>query len=206
MSNFSRQYPFGKIGESAIGRWVISKGGYSILPVYEKEQGEYKGPVLFTSENSLVAPDMLAFRKENVCWIEAKHKSAFTWHRLTKKWVTGVDQHHFSDYCEIADLTDIPVWLLFLHRPGTAKDTPEGIESPTGLFGHHVERLQKTIHHSSDKHGSHGMHYWNHETLIKMAPIEDFEERSAICEYDGGLTLPQADAQALLTFCRAHGI
>lgn len=172
--------------------------GYAVLPVYEKEQGDFKGPVLFTaSKSQKVAPDMLVFKKNKTIWIEAKHKSAFAWHRLSKQWTTGIDKHHFNDYLSIAELSDIPVWLLFLHQNGTAKDTPNGFVSPTGLFGGDIFYLKNNIDHEHANWGKHGMIYWSHNVLKKIAPLDDVIERSAICEYDGTLTREQADNMAI---------
>jgi hypothetical protein len=199
MSNFHRQLQVGKVGESQIAHWFMSRG-YAVLPVYEKETGDYKGPVLYTAGNEQrVAPDMLVFKKDRTLWIEAKHKSAFTWHRITNRWVTGIDSHHFNDYLAIAKLSEIPVWILFLHRVGVAKDTPEGKVSPVGLFGGEIEFLKENINHEHDNWGKHGMVYWAHDVLKKIAPLEHFEERSAIMEYDGGLDRIDADSNALIS-------
>lgn len=197
MNQFHKQLNVGKIGESHIARW-FQRRGYAVLPVYEKEQGDYKGPVLFTADKSQkVAPDMLVFTKNKTLWIEAKHKSAFTWHRITNRWVTGIDNHHFNDYLAIAEISEIPVWLLFLHQSGEAKDTPHGMKSPTGLFGGDIQELKANFNHKHDNWGKHGMIYWAHDVLKKIASLDDVIERAAICEYDGNLTTSQADNMAV---------
>ena len=89
--------------------------------------------------------------------IEAKHKTAFSWHRLTGRWVTGVDLRHYEYYCKIEDMSPWPVWLMFLHRGGQAKDSPP---SPSGLFGNRLEVLRRQENHRSDKWGKWGMVYW----------------------------------------------
>lgn len=199
MNNFQRQLEIGKIGESKIADWFKSRG-YAILPVYEKEQGEFKGPVLYTaSKEQKVAPDMLVFKKDKTLWIEAKHKSAFTWHRKTNRWVTGIDMHHFKDYLSISEISDIPVWLLFLHQVGVAKDTPEGMISPTGLFGGDISALKNNFNHTHANWGNSGMIYWAYESLKKIATLEDVIERAAICQYDGGLSVKGADRQAIFS-------
>lgn len=83
VATFATQLERGKIGESLIAEWLKRKG-YHILPVYEKEISEGKGPQIFTAEGrGLVAPDLLAFKSDKMQWVEAKHKSVFSWHRIT---------------------------------------------------------------------------------------------------------------------------
>lgn len=168
--DFNQQLLVGKIGESYIAKWFQQKG-YNVLPVYEKEITENKGPVLFLSNGKkLICPDMLIFKKGKIIWIEAKHKTAFSWHRITRKWVTGIDIRHFNDYIEVS-YGDFPVWLLFLHRNGLAKDTPEGMVSPTGLFGNDIKVLQLCENHRSENWGKSGMVYWNVDCLKLLAQI-----------------------------------
>lgn len=196
--SFQQALAIGKAGESQISRWLQSRGNY-VLPVYEKEIQEYKGPVLFRPDGSqVICPDLLTLTKNGVAWIEAKHKSAFSYHRITKKWVTGIDLHHYEQYQSIArELPNIKVWLLFLHRIGfLAKDTPEGMTSPTGLYGGNLLELTKKENHRHGNWGKSGMVYWAHDSLMKLADMDEFEERSAIMEYDGGMNRRDADFEA----------
>lgn len=167
---FEESLEAGRVGESRIARWLMKKG-YSILPVYEIEIQTGKGPRLFTASKNIIAPDMIAFRSNNTLWIEAKHKTAFSWHRITDRWVTGIDLRHYLDYCEIEDNSSFRVWLMFLHEGGQAKDSPKS--SPSGLFGHWLSFLRKNENHRSDKWGSSGMVYWAEKTLNKLAELQD---------------------------------
>ena len=170
---FSASLQFGKIGEGRIATWLRARG-CSVLPVYEKEIHEGKGPTLFSVEGQLIAPDLLAFRtghKQDVKWIEAKTKSAFTWHRNTGCWTTGIDVRHYGDYLKVAGLSPWPVWLLFLHLQGQAKDSPQG--SPVGLFGNELTYLSQHEHHRSDRWGCRGMVYWAHGSLRRLATLGD---------------------------------
>jgi len=178
---FKEKLAVGKIGESLIAKWFISKD-YNVLPVYEKEINEGKGPVLFSSTlKNLICPDMLVFKDKKVFWIEAKHKSAFSWHRITKEWVTGIDLHHYEDYLEVANtLCGWPVYLLFLHESGKAKDTPEGMETPTGLFGENLNKLATCEHHRHDNWGKYGMVYWSVSSLKKYCSLEKFFQERRI--------------------------
>lgn len=199
--SFHVQLAIGKAGESQIAQWLQSRGNY-VLPVYEKEFNEYKGPVLFRPDGSqLICPDLLAISKTGMAWIEAKHKSAFTWHRNTQRWVTGIDIHHYRQYLHVAnELPRIQVWLLFLHRVGSvAKDTPDGMVSPTGLYGGQLLDLASKENHRHQNWGKTGMVYWAHDKLTKLADLEEFEERSAIMEYDAGMSRRSADFEAKKT-------
>jgi len=156
--NFRAKLRFGQAGESLIANWLKGARGCSVLPVYEIGEDAGKGPQVFTIDGNLIAPDLFAFGQDvsNVWWIEAKHKSAFSWHRNTQRWTTGIDLRHYEDYLRVQELSPFPVLLLFLHRNGTAKDTPEGKTSPT------------------DRHanwGKSGMVYWAETILTKFAEL-----------------------------------
>ena len=177
--NFEQSLTVGKTGESLIARYMLSRG-HSVLPIYEVLPGNYKGPALYTAtRGQLVAPDMLILGKDGkITWIEAKHKSAFAWYRKTQEWHTGIDCHHFEQYLQIQDLhPNIPIWLLFLHQNGRAKDTPEGMISPTGLFGNSLTYLRDNVHQTDTRWGKHGMVYWGLTALRLLAPLEQLTPR-----------------------------
>jgi hypothetical protein len=171
--SFSKNLAYGKAAESAIARWMISRGA-SILPVYEKIIDEGKGPQLFTACGAFVAPDILAMKAGKFKWIEAKHKKAFSWYRKKSVFETGIDLRHYEEYQKVQDISGTPVWLLFLHEGGCAKDSPE---SPSGLFGARLDELRVNESHRSDKWGSGGMVYWCRDCdggpLRKIAELED---------------------------------
>ena len=183
MSNFHRQLEVGKVGESEIARWLMSKG-YNILPVYEIAEGQYKGPAVFSKDGKgIIAPDIFAFSNSDVKWIEAKTKTAFSWHRKTEKWTTGIDKNLFEHYKQIAELAPWPVWLLFLQKGGQAKDSEV---SEAGLFGGSIKFLAKNINHDSDNYGPYGMFYWAQDVLKKIAdyPLPDESINEWIKDYD----------------------
>ena len=170
MSTFAQTLAYGRAGESAIALWLRGRGN-SVLPIYEKIINEGKGPQIYLPEGALVAPDLLTFRGESVVWIEAKHKTAFSWHRLTQRWVTGIDLRHYVDY-QVVDL-DSPwrVWLLFLHDGGQANDSPAN--SPSGLFGNDLATLLRCENHRSERWGKYGMVYWAIGSLRKLAEYDE---------------------------------
>ena len=173
---FEQSLKHGQIGEGKIAAWLKSKGK-SIMPVYEKEINEGKGPQFFTPDNSLAAPDMLVFPK--MTWVEAKRKSTFTWYRKGNppNWETGIDYHHYCDYQRVMKTSQIPVWLLFLHESEKPSDTdlkwscPP--QCPTGLFGQSLEYLVENESHVSENWGNNGMVYWGVDKLKRLADLED---------------------------------
>ena len=164
--NFNESLATGKAGESEIAKWLQSRGSH-VLPIYEIADNQFKGPALYASDGGeIIAPDILTFSGKGIVWIEAKHKSAFTWHRISRTFQTGIDLHHYEEYQRILQVVSIPVWLLFLHKPGQAKDSPPG---PSGLFGNSLEVLTRCEEHRHPGHGKHGMVYWTVGALRKLA-------------------------------------
>lgn len=169
--SFAETLKIGQAAESAIARWLRSRGS-TVLPVYEKIIDEGKGPQVFLPDGSLVAPDLFTWRGEQACWIEAKHKTGFTYHQLSGRWQTGVDLRHYKEYLKVAELSPWPLWLLFLHSGGWTKDAPE--QSPDGLYGGKISKLM-TIedHRFNAPYGSGGMVYWNKDDLKFMASYDE---------------------------------
>lgn len=180
MNSFERKLKIGKMGESAIANWLKLKG-YSILPVYEKEISDGKGPQVFTASKNLIAPDLLVFgnNAKKVWWIEAKHKNAFSWWRKEERWVTGIDRRHYKDYLKVQELSPWPLWLMFLQRDGIAKNTPKGLISPNGLYGESIKWLSEHINHEHDNWAK-GMVYWWEAKLQKIATLQEVLFSSSI--------------------------
>jgi len=168
--NFAETLEHGQAGETFIACW-LKKHGYSILPIYEKIFDTGKGPQIYTPTCELIAPDLLVYRGDKVLWVEAKRKTAFSWHRATECWVTGIDLRHYHDYCTVADSAPWPVWLLFLHEGGQAKDSPAS--SPAGLFGNTLDYLRQHENHRHESGGHAGMVYWSIDHLRLMAELAD---------------------------------
>lgn len=188
---FAENLATGKVGESLIARYMMSRG-HAVLPVYEIEKSSDKGPQLFEKNSGLVAPDMLVFTANGTMFVEAKHKSVFTWHRATLQWTTGIDLRHYGDYLRVAKRTQLPVWLMFYHREDApdARDIQYGCPAkcPTGLFGGELFCLLLKENHRSKPfdpsrpgfvgHGHSGMVYWAERSLKKIASREDVEARA----------------------------
>lgn len=166
---FAESLQRGKTGESLIAKWLMSRGNL-VLPVYESLE-EFKGPRVLSDIGDLVATDMFVFNPKRCLWVEAKHKSAFTLHRKTGRWVTGIDLHHYGDYQRVRSISRIPTFLFFLQQNGTAKDSPDGC--PTGLFGGELGYLMRNENHRHQNWGRHGMVYWSSEVLKKYAELDE---------------------------------
>lgn len=191
MSSFDRQLADGRVAEGLIAKWLQARGG-AVMPAYEIEKSVGKGPQLFCSEGEFVSPDMLVFSHNEICWIEAKHKSVFTWHRNTQQWTTGIDLRHYGEYFKVLWRTKLPVWLLFYHRESRpdAKDLKYSCppECPTGLFGAPLLDLVVLENHRAPRfdearigmkgHGRSGMVYWSHESLRFLATKEEVIKES----------------------------
>ncbi len=183
--SFAEKLAFGKVAEGFIAKWLMARGN-SVLPVYEIEKSTGKGPQLFGLDSSLVAPDMVAFTENGVVWIEAKHKSVFTWHRNTQQWTTGIDLRHYGDYLKVAKSTKLPVWLMFFHRSSTPSDGDQRMgcpaQCPIGLFGGDIFDLVPKENHRTPPldyfregakgHGRSGMVYWSVSELKRLATYD----------------------------------
>ena len=170
MSNFNEQLEIGKTGESLIANWLKSRGN-SILPIYEIADNQFKGPALYCNDNSsLVAPDMAVFGNNDMLFVEAKYKSGFSWYRNGKTWVTGIDLHHFYQYLSFKKKVNKDVFIFFLHKGLSAKDSDI---SESGLFGGEIDYLLMNSSHRSDKHGTSGMIYWSKDSLTRYAEYSE---------------------------------
>jgi len=176
MGNFNQNLKQGQLGESLIAKWLQGRG-HAVFPAYQIEHQTGKGPQLFTASGDLVLPDLLAFQSGRIQWVEAKHKTCFTWHRLTKRWVTGIDLRHYQEYRRVASRTSLPVWLMFWHpnaqpdRRDVEYNCPQSC--PVGLFGNDLSILTSCENHRSDKWGRSGMVYWAHKNLRLIASVNE---------------------------------
>lgn len=176
---FKDKLQSGRVGENQIGLWLRRVRGYSILPIYEKENADYKGPRFFTPSTDLVAPDMLVMKGKEIRWIEAKRKDVFSWRGVGGFWETGIDLHHYRQYQSIAANYPWQVWLLFLHT--SSKTNPKDVFRwgapaicPTGLFAGPLSHLEK--HERIDdrsEYGKGGMVYWKKDILQLLATLEE---------------------------------
>lgn len=174
--NFEKSLARGKLAESKIARWLRLKG-WTIIPVYEIEIGSGKGPQIYTPDNELIAPDLLAWKSALLRFIEVKNKSVFTRYRKSQKWQTGIDLHHYEHYLLVGEHFGLDIWLMFLHEQKTPDardlaydDCPK--ECPTGLFGNSLKILKGCVDHR-DSRWAKGMVYWNKESLRPICSLDE---------------------------------
>jgi hypothetical protein len=174
---FQKQLAFGQAAETAIAKWLMSRGGL-ILPIYDIEypQEEKKGPRAFSSLRSYVAPDLLLFRHSGAIWCEAKRKTHFTWYRKLQRWETGIDLRVWNDYRELRRRSKLPLMLLFLHCSDTPHTRDIGfgcpVKCPVGLFGKDSGELER-CGRTDARWGKSGMIYWGQVDLEQMASIDE---------------------------------
>lgn len=190
--SFDSQLAYGKVAESYIAKWLIYRGN-AVMPAYQIEKDAGKGPQLFTGKGGFVAPDIVAFTSRGVIWIEAKHKTVWSWHRNTQRWTTGIDLRHYEDYQRVARHTNLPVWLVFYHSTDkpAQRDVERGCPTkcPVGLFGGEIFKLTKTENHRAPGlniardgnigHGRSGMVYWSFNSLKLLATKDEVMEAAA---------------------------
>jgi hypothetical protein len=179
---FAENLRIGRAAESLIANWLMARGN-AIIPAYEIEKSHGKGPQFFTHGSRHAAPDVMAFTSRGIMWIEAKRKSVFTWHRITGRWTTGIDLSHYQDYIHVSRISQLPVWLLFLHLDDMPSSSDAALgcpqRSPVGLFGGSLDVLVKAENHRSPPlrgnsgHGTSGMVYWAHESLQLIATRDE---------------------------------
>lgn len=175
-SAFQRKLAFGQVAESEIAKWIMHRGNI-VLPIYDIEYDSGKGPRLFSDSRQYIAPDLLVFGKNSPIWIEAKHKTVFSWWRKGRVWETGIDRRHYHEYLAVSEVIDWPVWIIFLHRCSTpaACDAQHCVgDSPTGLFGNTLKFLRDNISHQSDKWAK-GMVYWARDSLTQLATLDELD-------------------------------
>lgn len=185
--SFHDAYAVGRVGESQVARWLTHVEGWSILPAYDIEIPSGKGPQLFTPDENLIVPDILAMKYKKrllLRWHEVKSKSRFTW-RYTGKppdWQTGIDLRHYLDYIKVQARTKIDVYILFLHKGSIPleSDLKHGSPDtcPIGLFGQTLSYLMAHEHHRdsyNDGRRDCPMVYWNHSDLELLATVEQVQ-------------------------------
>ena len=180
---FSASLPRGRVGESRIAQWFISQGfsvfPASVMPAYEKERSTYKGPRLFTPTGELILPDLFVMRQGPphpvAAFIEVKTKSAFSLHRNSNRWVTGIDRNVYEDYLRIDQTTPFRVMLMFLQEVGSDPHSPPPDPRNVGLFGERISVLSERINHRCDpcQDFPSGGVFWARESLSLFATLED---------------------------------
>jgi hypothetical protein len=178
LTEFQKQFGFGRVAESKIAIWLRKKGGNTVIPVYDIEMDTGKGPQIFAPNEAFIAPDLLTFtKKDGFVFVEAKRKSVFTWYRRFECWTTGIDLRHYEDYKRVFEHFGRPVWIMFLHESIVTSLNDQRLgcpcKCPVGLFGGSIKDLMRKESHRSPNHGTSGMVYWEHGSLKLLATLEE---------------------------------
>lgn len=160
---FQGSLALGKVGENDVFRYLIGRG-FTILPAYELEILQRKGPRIQCPDKCLIAPDCLAMRDKRAVWVEVKWKAHFAWYRKTEEWTTGIDIHYYEHYLEVRKRFGFDLWVMFLHPD----DTPAPADlryqcppkCPAGLYGREILELEKVRGYRRN-----GMIYWAEQNL-----------------------------------------
>lgn len=137
--DFQEKLEFGLDGENKVAKFMLSHG-YDVLQIYKKEGAEKQGPRLLSSLGHRVAPDMMVFRNGKQFWIEVKRKTGATWFKLSEQWETGINRRHFNEYCAISEMSQLPLWIIFIQEGGPAERS--GPVTPKGWFCQSIEWLK----------------------------------------------------------------
>jgi hypothetical protein len=172
---------FGTAGENIVKAWLIKRGCRIISTRDIETRKAWGGPSMESEGFEPVLPDFLVIQPEKLqtLWMEVKRKTRFSWHAISRCWVTGIDEHYLEHYVLVGQSSKIPVWLFFLHLDSkpSQKDLDDGCpaQCPTGLFAQEILRLAARTHHTSANHGKGGMVYWAPEAFSLVATSEDLE-------------------------------
>ncbi|MFC1835352.1 hypothetical protein ACFL2Q_11555 [Thermodesulfobacteriota bacterium] len=115
---FQQQLEFGREVEKRVARWFMLRS-FHVLPVYDyTELQENKAPKLtaYITSDSLVSPDLQLAKAGCPLWLEVKYKQRADWTRLTRRYETGISLRLWDDYCQVEEITGIPVAIVFVHE------------------------------------------------------------------------------------------
>ena len=185
----------GTIGESITARWLRSRG-YTVIPAYEKQVSDWKGPRVYLPEGQLVAPDLFALITRHdqtyAFWGEVKTKERFTWRFTEGVWQTGLDCKYFEEYKELWEVHKLPVYIFFYHRrtDTDVRDVQRGAPDtcPAGLFVQRLDTLLALAQrggrrgHTDQHTGKYTpMVYWYIHHLQQYATLEQISQITELC-------------------------
>lgn len=172
----------GNHGESIAVAWCIAQriGACRLSQIRTMHDITHKGPALWTEAGKKVrAPDLLIWKDGCMGWMEVKTKNAFVWYWPAREWSTGIDEACYEDYLAVHHPC-CPVYIAFVVPPGgRAINTPEGYQSPAGLFAVRLSIQPAHTHFTqTDQNGTQRrvpMVYWTLPQLTLLAewPICD---------------------------------
>lgn len=158
--DFERKLTRGKVEEQKCAAYLKALG-YRVLPTTEFSGS---GAPMLEAENeneSLVMPDLQAFRDGNGAWFEVKWKTEGTWSDKHKRVETGIGLRHYEHYCRIEQETKTPVVIVFVHE--TEREVRCGtLAQLADAFSHDYR---------GDKMSRGGMRFWIWDRIPLWMPL-----------------------------------
>ena len=173
-AEFRRMLGIGKIAEDKISTYLKALG-YYVLPTTNFSE---KGAPKLEAENSndsIVMPDLQAFKSNVRCWFECKWKTRATENNRGKL-ETGVDLRLYDNYLDSEQTTGMPVALVFVHeheqvvRCATLKQLDEGAFSHRYSGGNYTPMI-----------------YWYFENIPVWMSLDELA--AAVFAYQNGARL-----------------
>lgn len=200
MGNFERNLSRGKIEERKCAAYLKALG-YRVLPTTEFSGS---GAPMLEAEDaaeSLVMPDLQAFKNGEGAWFEIKWKTEGTWSQRHHRVETGISLRHHEHYCQIERETKSPVVLVFVHeaerevRCGT-------LAQLANAFSHDYR---------GEKMGRSGMRFWIYERIPLWMALDELNAAISAHRCCAALVQPIAPpiAESLLRLPHAlarHGV
>jgi hypothetical protein len=113
---FAEKLERSRIYEVAFASWLQSRGWYTLAAYDYSGKADDKAPRLMCGNTGLVTPDIFAVQLDKRAWFEVKLKSNADLYRKTNTLVTGLPLRHWQHYHDVKALTDMPVWIVFIHE------------------------------------------------------------------------------------------
>jgi len=111
------QAVYGHEREDRAARWLLQRGAF-VVPTRDLVAAG-RGPRMFgggRGERGLVLPDFDCCRGGSRWWTEVKGK-AVPWFPLKDgRFVHGIDQPHFEDYCEVRRISGSEVYVFLIEQ------------------------------------------------------------------------------------------
>jgi hypothetical protein len=197
VSAFTRNLDRGKVEERKLAAYLKALS-FRVLPTTDFSA---RGAPMLEAEDradSLVMPDLQAFRDGSGAWFECKWKTEGTMSSRRGRVETGVSRRHYEHYKKTEAATKIPVAIVFVHE--SEREVRCGTLSQLeGAFSHE---------YTGDKMGPSGMRFWIYDQIPLWMSLDELN--AAIAAHQCGASLirpvePPVDHK-LLPQQRSHAL
>jgi len=156
--SFKVKLAFGKEGEHEVGEYMLNKG-YSILPLYQFNDDV--APQIFNAKTTITSPDLFVCGNNKYFWVEVKTKNR--WIKYLADTETGCNYKHYIEYLKIAEITGLPVYIIFNHKDN----------DPRGFYSVNIKvplhRIWDGLNCKTGARVSQPLALWLIKDLIKLA-------------------------------------